>query len=133
MLENVAPWVNDEPYPSSAVTFGATNMGYDNIGDINYELVRFEIVPYRTMGDANRDGVVDDDDLSLLLAHWTGAGGSGGTWGTGDFDGNGSVSDDDLSLLVTNWTGPIAAAVPEPATLVLLTGAFVLVKRWGKV
>ncbi len=52
-----------------------------------------------------------------MLSNWTGAGGEGGTWGTGDFDGNGSVSDDDLSLLLANWTGapPQAVAVPEPA------------------
>ena len=70
-------------------------------------------------GDANLDGNVDDDDLSMVLANWTGAGGTGGTWATGDFDDSGSVSDSDLSLLLANWSGP-ASAVPDPATIALL-------------
>ena len=72
-------------------------------------------------GDASLDGWVDDDDLSILPAQWTGAGGSGGTWKTGDFDGNGAVSDVDLSLLLANWTGDSGSAgIPEPVTLILL-------------
>jgi len=87
---------------------------------------RFPLLP----GDANTDGVVDDDDLSLLLANWTGVGGWGGTWRTGDFDENGTVSDADLSLLLANWTGPLPGAVPEPATLgLLLFGLSVLPRR----
>ena len=74
-------------------------------------------------GDANLDGDVDDDDLSLVLAHWTGVGGLGGTWATGDFDDNGSVSDSDLSLLLMNWgwsLGSGSIAMPEPATMALV-------------
>jgi len=82
-------------------------------------------------GDGNIDGFIDDDDLGVLLANWTGAGGSGGTWGTGDFDDNGSVSHDDLSLLLSNWTGPppAGAVVPEPVTFSLLALGGVAVMR----
>ena len=84
------------------------------------------IVPVQ--GDANGDGVVDDDDLSLLLANWTGAGGEGKTWGQGDFDGNGGVSNVDLSIVLANWTG--STAVPEPTAGVLMAlGAFGLLRR----
>jgi len=74
------------------------------------------------MGDADRDGDVDDDDLSLLLS----------TWGPcdspcfcchGDLNGDYIVDDDDLSLLLANWTGPLGPGpigIPEPATMVLL-------------
>ena len=79
------------------------------------------------MGDANGDGLVDDDDLSILLAHWTGATGTDGRWATGDFNGNGAVSDPDLSILLANWTGP--GAVPEPATLALVAAGGVLALR----
>ena len=79
-------------------------------------------------GDANWDGSVDDDDLSLVLANWTGAGGSGGTWETGDFDNSGSVADEDLSLLLANWTGTITT-VPEPVAGLLLLIGLLFVRR----
>ena len=105
-------------------TVGLTGGDYE--GDASFAEVRFEILS-RLHGDANLDGSVDDNDLSLLLANWTGVGGEGKNWGQGDFDGNGAVSDADLSLLLTNWTG--SGAVPEPATLSLLVAGAVVVVR----
>jgi len=98
-------------------------------GSANWALVRLESMT--GMGDANADGVVDDNDLSLLLANWTGVGGEGKTWGQGDFDGNGAVSDTDLSLLLANWTGsPDSIEIPEPAALsVLAVGGLALRRR----
>ena len=84
----------------------------------------------RLMGDANLDGVVDDNDLSLLLAHWGQdvTGEPDGGWGRGEFSGAAPVDDNDLSLLLANWTG--AGAVPEPASaLALLLGACAVVRR----
>ena len=71
-------------------------------------------------GDADGDGDVDDDDLSLLLANW---GSETATCAQGEFSDVPPVNDDDLSLLLANWTGPLAAAVPEPATIALLVVA----------
>ena len=67
-------------------------------------------------GDATRDGLVNDDDLSLLLSRW----GTDGGWAGGDFNENRIVDDDDLSVLLGHWTGAIAPALggwrpPEPA------------------
>ena len=99
----------------------------DNM-DVYYAVQR---VPDGTApGDANFDGVIDDDDLSLLLSHWTGPCAEPPVpprqWEDGDFDVDGRVSDDDLSLLLANWTGlggaqdqAGAEQVPEPATLCL--------------
>lgn len=53
------------------------------------------------MGDADGDGAVNDDDLSVLLANW---GGANPDWQKGDFNGDGKVDDDDLSLLLANWS-----------------------------
>ena len=68
-------------------------------------------------GDADEDGDVDDADLSLLLANW---GSEFATCNEGEFSGEAPVNDDDLSLLLANWTGPLAAPVPEPATMAML-------------
>ena len=78
-----------------------------------------------TMGDANFDGSVDDNDLSLLLAnYWN----DEADRGLGDLSGDGFVADNDLSLLLANWTG--IAAIPELATLSLLAfGALVLLRH----
>ena len=76
-------------------------------------------------GDANRDGSVDDDDLSLLLAHWD----DDGPWEWGNFNYDGTTNDDDLSLLLANWDGG-GAAVPEPsAVMLILAGTAVLARR----
>ena len=77
-------------------------------------------------GDADRDGDVDDDDLSLLLANW---GSENATCQKGEFSGQAPVDDDDLSLLLANWTGA-AGAVPEPATIGLIAlGGVALLRR----
>ena len=75
------------------------------------------------MGDCNRDGAVDDDDLSLLLANWK----FGDRWGEGDLNCDGKVGDDDLSLLLAGWTGSVA--IPEPATLSLLALGVILLRH----
>ena len=80
----------------------------------------------RTPGDADLNGVVNDADLSLLLAHWGQdvTGEADGGWGKGEFDATAPVQDNDLSLLLANWSGAGGAPpVPEPATLVLLAVA----------
>ncbi len=77
-------------------------------------------------GDANRDGAVDDRDLSLVLGHW----GTAGGWAEGDFDANGTIDDRDLSIVLGSWgAGATAPAVPEPATLALLALGAVLLRR----
>ena len=76
-----------------------------------------------TPGDADKNGVVDDADLSLLLANWDqdATGDPDGGWARGEFDGVAPVKDNDLSLLLANWT--TSGAVPEPASaLVMLLG-----------
>ena len=78
-------------------------------------------------GDANCDGRIDDDDLSMLLAHWP----SGGCWFLGDFDASEGVDDSDLSLLAANWSAREGSVgIPEPAmSCVLVAGAVLLFRR----
>jgi len=83
-------------------------------------------------GDANDNGFVDDDDLAVLLSNWETDPGTITTWVLGDFTADTDVDDDDLAVLLGNWTGspPGGAAVPEPATLALLSlGGLAMLRR----
>jgi hypothetical protein len=83
-------------------------------------------------GDANLDGVVNDDDVTIVGASYA-PGVSQPFWAVGDFDYNGFVDDDDVTLLGAFYdpTSPPKAtpnetsingarAVPEPASVILL-------------
>jgi hypothetical protein len=82
--------------------------------------------------DANLDGVVNDDDVTIVGASYA-PGVLQPFWALGDFDFSGFVDDDDVTLLgafydptaVPLASGEVAsgqgvAAVPEPATVTLL-------------
>lgn len=75
------------------------------------------------LGDANLDGLVDSDDLGLVLNNFGAV--SALDWNNGNFDGNSIVDSDDLGLLLNNFGAVSAAAqaVPEPGTLSLLAMA----------
>ncbi len=78
-------------------------------------------------GDANLDGTVDINDLTIVLAHYNQ---TGMTWTTGDFTGDGTVDINDLTIVLAHFNdsagssaaGSVSAA-PEPGTLVLLAAA----------
>ena len=70
-------------------------------------------------GDANLDGTVDINDLTIVLAHYNQ---SGMTWGQGEFTGDGTVDINDLTIVLANYGQTQSAAalggingVPEPA------------------
>ena len=72
-------------------------------------------------GDANGDGRVDINDLTIVLANF---GQTGMAWSQGDFTGDGTVDIDDLTIVLSNFgygvTAPSPASVPEPSALALL-------------
>ena len=73
-------------------------------------------------GDANGDGKVDINDLTIVLTHYNK---SGVIWSQGDANGDGKVDINDLTIVLTNYNrtaglGSGLATVPEPSTLVLL-------------
>ncbi len=76
------------------------------------------------VGDLNGDGFVGIDDLNLVLGNWN-QNVTPGDPLQGDPSGDGFVGIDDLNQILGNWnagTPPTAgAAVPEPATLALLS------------
>jgi peptidoglycan/xylan/chitin deacetylase (PgdA/CDA1 family) len=50
------------------------------------------------LGDITKDGVINDDDATILFANW------GANPKAGDLDNNGVVDDDDATLLFANWS-----------------------------
>jgi hypothetical protein len=73
---------------------GEGKIYFDLNGDVD------ETIGILIPGDANRDGVVNDADASILAAHWqaTGVG-----WSEGDFNGDGVVNELDASILAVYW------------------------------
>ena len=51
-------------------------------------------------GDANGDGQVDVNDLTIVLSHF---GQTGMTWGQGEFTGDGTVDVNDLTIVLANF------------------------------
>jgi hypothetical protein len=88
-------------------------------------------------GDANGDGKVDINDLTIVLAHY---GRSGMIWSQGEFTGDGTVDINDLTIVLAHYgqsqgaSAAGTAAVPEPSCLVLLGigGAGLLASLWRK-
>jgi hypothetical protein len=56
------------------------------------------LIAYALTGDANLDGLVNDDDVTVLGASFAPAA-SNAVWALGDFEYNGFVDDDDVTLL----------------------------------
>jgi probable HAF family extracellular repeat protein len=73
-------------------------------------------------GDANLDGSVDVNDLTIVLSHYNQ---TGMTWTDGEFTGDGTVDINDLTILLTNFGKSLGssaadmAAAPEPPAFVL--------------
>ena len=79
-------------------------------------------------GDANGDGRVDVNDLTIVLTNF---GRTGTTWSQGDFNANGTVNVNDLTIVLSNYGYGVtsnagASAVPEPSALALLVAAAAL-------
>jgi hypothetical protein len=106
--------------------FSINTPGTFNITDLNPQAP--PVIQYHA-GDANEDGRVDINDLTIVLAHYNQ---TGMTWTQGEFTGDGTVDINDLTIVLANygWTGTYSSvmkAVPEPASLVLLgAGALAL-------
>jgi autotransporter-associated beta strand protein len=123
---------------TAAVDPSNLSVGFANNGDLPlgaYTNFRGEAVDDSTVlirttrtGDANLDGVVGDEDVTIVGATYGMT--SGATWALGDFNYDGAVDDADVTLVsalydptATPLPAPSAgavAAVPEPSTMVLL-------------
>jgi formylglycine-generating enzyme required for sulfatase activity len=82
----------------------------------------FRVASFLEPGDANGDGRVDINDLTILLTNY---GLTGTTWIQGEFTGDGTVDVNDLTIVLANFGYGVTAAgglaaVPEPSGLVLI-------------
>ena len=87
-------------------------------------------------GDANLDGRVDINDLTIVLADYNQ---TGMTWAQGEFTGSGTVDINDMTIVLASYnqtyssSAPSPGAVPEPAALVSIgIGALGLLGRWWR-
>ena len=131
--------------PSSLSTWTLTEAtGIDNAADIvgwgtnpaGTQGEAFLLTP-ALPGDANLDGMVDINDLTIVLANYNK---TGMIWATGDFVGDGKVDINDLTIVLANYgqtAGASAggmAAVPEPSAVLLSAAALagLLAYVWRK-
>ena len=116
-------------YAPAGVTFKACD-GVNDAGQIlvsnSYSVatgVEMWLLTPALPGDANLDGKVNINDLTIVLAHYNQ---TGMTWAQGDFTGDGTVDINDLTIVLAHYNqtaGSSAAgmaAVPEPASAALL-------------
>ena len=85
-------------------------------------------------GDANGDGRVDVNDLTIVLTNF---GKTGTSWTQGEFTGDGTVDINDLTIVLSNFGktyGSSLTAVPEPSALLLIASALLgwLACTWGR-
>jgi hypothetical protein len=72
------------------------------------------LIAYMRTGDANLDGVVNDDDVTIVGANYA-PGVVNANWALGDFDYNGFVGDDDVTLLGAFYEPGTAGGPPVEA------------------
>ena len=110
---------------TTCVAFGTTDggpFGNNNYGQFGFDYGggRTDYVSFSQLpGDANLDGRVDVNDLTIVLANF----GRYGGWAIGAFNGDGIVDMNDLTIVLANFgrtSGAGITAVPEPASVVLL-------------
>ena len=84
------------PFATSDLTYDGTFASFTVTSFGTYAVTGVAVMP----GDANRDGRVDINDLTVVLSDW---GRTGATWTQGDFNGDGKVDLNDLSIVVSNY------------------------------
>ena len=93
-------WWDEEPYPDGAMYFA--RLIWDRLLEVAPPLDEAGTIPppCSCPGDATCDGIVDGEDLALVLIYW---GHIDATKRQGDIDGDGRVDGADLTMLFSYW------------------------------
>ncbi|MBN1588914.1 MAG: tandem-95 repeat protein [Pirellulales bacterium] len=118
-------------YVAGAGYDGSDSFTYKAFDSTDWSTAATVTIMTKIPGDANTDGVVDDDDAVILAANWGDSASLVTSWALGDFDRDGVVGPRDAAIMAANWGyyvelpggGAGATAVPEPSVLILLVGA----------
>ena len=96
----------------------------DSPNDNTFEYMPSVVLQQRLPGDANFDGQVDINDLTIVLSNFGKT--AGASWTTGDFVGDGRVDINDLTIVLSHFGQSLGSsvagnvsAVPEPSVLLL--------------
>lgn len=106
-------------------------INFQNAGQQNEGIFRFQLPSYRNLGDYNRDLLTSQNDLDLVLLNWADSELADGWLDNGDFDGQ--ISQNELDSVLLNWgegATPNFSVIPEPTTgIILIASAFGLIGR----
>ena len=120
------------PFSADDLTYDGTFASFTVTSFGSFAVTGLAVMP----GDANRDGQVDINDLTVVLTNF---GRTGCGWSQGCMDGNpaGTVDVNDLTIVLSNFgqsaaSPPIGlAAVPEPSCfLLVLSASGLLARAW---
>ena len=81
------------------------------------------VLKHTILGDANLDGKVDLNDLTVVLTSFGQT--TGMNWSTGDFNGDGRVDVNDLTIVLSHFGGSESGSAgitpaPEPSTIAIV-------------
>ncbi len=114
LAEAISGFVIDDPG-----TYFVRITGVDDAIQLyQLDLLAIELEP--VAGDLDGDRDVDQDDLMIVMANFNTAA-TPGSLLDGDPTGDGQVGILDMDFVLARWTPPLAATVPEPASLMAIT------------
>ena len=109
--------IGPNPFSELSVAYGISPNGEYIVGDATVGSGPFGgdtqgfLLTAAIPGDANGDGRVDINDLTIVLAHY---GQTGQSWADGEFTGDGTVDINDLTIVLAHYNQSTASSAGNP-------------------